>query len=320
MLLSKPAASIDISSQATANEWWHFARSQSPVGILVQVQAETDELPKPRITEILFYGTVAPPPAGILPAPLTSPHLHNGQVEQLPELRVHALPLSSHLLHDQDARPLTNDEAQFLPPLQRPQPAPTSPGRKRDIFDDATIASRKARGRGGKGVAAAAARTLDSQQAFDPRKSLLSNDDVASRPSARPASRSPSVSSDTRPMSRRGGSEAHIRRSNLSQVASPAAQSEEQTTESRNKEALSKVVMAAMRMHGLQQRKKTKPGQAVIRTGPEESQPLHEATPTDSIIKDDEYKLIYHQTFKGAVLALVCESLSTATQNPSSHK
>jgi hypothetical protein len=118
-------------------------------------------------------------------------------------------------------------------------------------------------------------------------------------------SRSPSISSDARPLSRKGASDGHNKRSTLSQVATVPLQSEEPTTESRNKEALSRVVMAAMRMHGLQQRKKTRSRRASVAPGGEESQSLSEEAEAEEPAKDEEFKLMYHQTYKGAAFALV---------------
>ncbi|CAO2648365.1 Nn.00g076320.m01.CDS01 [Neocucurbitaria sp. VM-36] len=320
ILLGKPAASQITAGNATAHEWWHLARSQSPIGILVQIQAVKEETQKPRITEILFYGTIADPTTGGLPTPpSSSPHLHNAPVENLPELRVHALPLSSDRLYDQDAGPLENDGAQFLPPLHDTQSTPESPKRKRDIFEEATLANKKARGKGGQGVAAAAARASESQQQpYGHRKSLSidtksspfpdlrppSANSALSRTNSRQLSRSPSISSDNRPLSRKGVAEGCGKRSTLSQVATVPLPPEEPTTESRNKEALSRVVMAAMRMHGMQQRKKTRSRRASVAPGVEESRQLSDGAAAEEVAKDDEFKLIYHQTYKGAALAL----------------
>lgn len=105
-------------------------------------------------------------------------------------------------------------------------------------------------------------------------------------------------------MSRKGLPEAQSRRSNLSQVATVPIQAEEPTTESRNKDALVKIVMAAMRMHGLQQRKQGRSRRASLAAGDEENQ-QQEDTAAEDAAKDEEYKLIYHLTYKGAALAMV---------------
>lgn len=291
---------------------------------------------KPKITEVLLYGTIAAEPAVQgLQTPSSSQDASNAPPGSLPELRVHALPLSSDLLYQGAASavllpsPTTGPvdqpyafEAQYLPPLQgTTTTAPKSPKRKRDLFEEATLARRKAKSRGGEGVAAAAAaHTGDSQRAYTHRKSLSTDTKPSpfpdsrppsahgaiSRPVSRQLSRSPSISSDTRPLSRKdtAAEAAHGRRSHLSRVDTISSQPEEPTTESRNKEALTKVVLAAMRMHGLQQRKKGKPrvaSGAVESSGSASERALAE----EDAVKDEEYKQIYHQTYRGAALALV---------------
>jgi hypothetical protein len=327
--LSQPAPAATTDGNGT-HEWWTLARAQSPIGILVEVQGQTEVL-KPRITQVLFYGTIAAAPAVQgLPTPPSSQYVPNARPGSLPELRVHALPLSSDLLYQSAASAVvspspttesTEFEAQYLPPVHEPSAAPKSPKRKRDLFEEATLARRKAKGRGGVGVAAAAAAVAhhgESQHPYASRKSISADakapplpdsrpssaHGALPRPASRPLSRSPSISSDTRPLSRRDTAETNGRRSLLSRVDTISSpQPEEPTTESRNKEALTKVVLAAMRMHGLQQRRKGKQRGA---PGLDDSQPATgQATAEADAAKDEEYKQIYHQTYRGAALALV---------------
>ncbi|KAF1923798.1 uncharacterized protein M421DRAFT_104241 [Didymella exigua CBS 183.55] len=311
-LLSLPTTAA---SNNGVQNWWTLARAQSPIGVLVQVESQGIEISKPKVTEILIYGTIAAVPGEGL----------------LPELRVHALPLSSGLLHGKiyssglppspvlsTADETAEIEAQYLAPLYEYQPAPKSPKRKRDLFEEATLARRKAKGKGGVGVAAAAARATESQRPYAHRKSISIELKASPFPESRPSSahgalprltsrqlsRSHSINSDIRPLSRRDTTDGPERRSHLSRVDTISLQPEEPTTESRNKEALTKVVMAAMRMHGLQQRKRVKSRRASTAPGFEESQPAFEELTAEDAAKDEEYKQIYHQTYKGAVLAL----------------
>ena len=332
LLLSTPAA-VD-ASERPPGEWWTWARAQSPLGILVQVadhdnsdEDQAHHLQRPRTTEILFYGTVATPAHGALPTPPSSspvPSHASPDGHLLPELTVHALPLSSALLNKhpefprRTASPTSHVgiEPQFLPPAYlSPEHTPSSPKRTRDIFDEAAQARKKARSKGGEGIAAAAAKAQDSHRAFNHRKSLSidtkaspfpdsrpSSAHALARPSSRPLSRSPSISSDVRPLSRKGASDSQAKRSALSQVETVPLQPEP-TTESRNKAALSRVVMAAMRMHGLEQRKKTKSRRNSVAPGIHVDEPLSDAAAMEEAAKDEEYKLIYHQTYKSAVLA-----------------
>lgn len=333
ILLSKPATTE--SFEAHPREWWTFARAQAPTGILVQVEDDRANSKGPKITEILFYGTIAAPTSasGALPTPPSSspdPTHVSPDPELLPELRVHALPLSSDLLCRDSttaalpaspalsaADPLTTIEPQFLPPTYTSEQAPVSPKRKRDIFDEAELARKKARSKGGEGISATAARAQESQHSFGRRSSISIDTKVLpggsdsrppsahalARPISRTHSRSPSISSDSRPLSRKGAPECQTKRSTLSQVATVPLQPEEPTTESRNKEALSRVVMAAMRMHGFQQRKKHKSRRSSVAPGVQVEEQLSAEAIAEETAKDEEYKLIYHQTYKSAVLA-----------------
>lgn len=318
--MSKPIATTELQNSVAVSEWWNLARCQSPLGILVQVENGSALTTKPIVTEILFYGTIATRSNVTLPTPPSSSPQHlDADGERLPELRVHALPLSSHLLYNSTTELPSADEPQFLPSAYVPQPTPTSPKKGRDIFEEATIASKKARGRGGQGVAAAAARGTDSQLRYTHPRSFSydarapptvdsrpsSANGTVPRPASRPLSRSSSVSFENRSLSRKESSNTETRRSNLSQVATIPTQPEEPTTESRNKDALSKVVMAAMRMHGLQQRKKARSRRASVALGIDDAPQLSDELAADDAAKDEEYKLIYHQTYKGAALALV---------------
>ncbi|OCK84567.1 hypothetical protein K432DRAFT_401000 [Lepidopterella palustris CBS 459.81] len=338
ILLGEGASKVDSSTDQNAHEWWTSKRTQSPVGIIVQIDNSETTASLPRVTEILFYGTIGAPSQAGLPTPPTSSPDSYISTEDLLELRVHALPLSSDLLFKPFATtapiispPATNEDAslvldevdaQFLPP---PFPRTNSPGpgkRKHvdDIFDEAAEQRRKTRRKGGEGIAAAASKIHGSRPGSSHPKSL-SVDNGASQapevldsktathisqfqPVGRPLSRSPSISSDIRPLSRKGLLEGLGKRSSLSRVTSIATATEELTTESRNKEALSRVVMAGMRMYGLQQRKRPNKSTRGSVAPSADSNEAGEEQIADDMAKDEEYKMIYHQTFKGAVLAL----------------
>lgn len=331
--MSQFAHAASAASITDAHEWWTLARAQSPVGVLVGVESQGDGARQPRVTEILFYGTNAATPAiEGLPTPPSSQDDPNARLGLLPELRVHALPLSSDLQYQHASSAILphsptdqsqDVDAQFLPPLHTSHAAPKSPKRKRDLFEEATIAKRKAKGKGGEGVAAAAARVNESQRTYAHHKPLSidskaspfpdfrppSAQGASSRPASRQLSRSPSITSDIRPLSRKD-TDAPTKRSNLSRVDTVSLQPEEPTTESRNKEALSKVVMAAMRMHGLQQRKRTKSRRTSVAPGLDESQPTSNHAAAEDAANDEEFKIIYHQTYKGAALALVRSTIN----------
>ena len=327
-LLSTPAADSTTNTKTATDDiatqdWLAFARAQSPIGILMKFEDETPASSGPRITEILFYGTVALPstsPASLLTPPSSSPRLAEDQPETLPKLHVYALPFSSDLLYTQPAlqeappspRRTTPErnidpEPHFLPATRISAPKFSSPKQKRDIFEEATQARKKARAIDGE----------VSQQHSSAHRKSLSIDTKAmysydSRPKSanglpqsRHLSRSPSISFDIRPLSRKGTSDTNARRSTLSQVATVPLRPEEPTLESRNKEALSRVVMAAMRMQGLQQRKKSKSRRGSAATDAEDQARLGEETAAEEAAKEEEYKQIYHQTYEAAIFTLV---------------
>ncbi|KAI4156003.1 MAG: hypothetical protein LQ340_000592 [Diploschistes diacapsis] len=84
-------------------------------------------------------------------------------------------------------------------------------------------------------------------------------------------------------------------------------QMEATSFQAKNKNALSRVIMAGMRMHGLSQRKKTFPPPTPIIDQEPSSRPTTAsgttiAAGTPSL--EDEYKLVYHQTYKAAAFTL----------------
>jgi hypothetical protein len=63
--------------------------------------------------------------------------------------------------------------------------------------------------------------------------------------------------------------------------------------------------MAAMRMAGMEQRKKNRSHRASVAPGLEDSQDISAEAAAEQAAKDEEYKLMYHQTYKGAAFAFV---------------
>ncbi|KAJ9642072.1 hypothetical protein H2199_005287 [Coniosporium tulheliwenetii] len=298
--------------------WWQEARLQSPVGILAQFTSNVgSDAARPRITEILFYGTVkapsndrsAPWPPVSLPDTnskdvLASPPFDN----HTPQLRIQALPLSSDFLYisptsvtppfspRNPATIIGSEDAQFLPPLFPAASASPSRAAKRksvsDVFDEATERRRRAKRHGGESVAAAASRADGAIPSLHRRSLSLNKQNGSIDPlpmttaSPRPLSRSPSIPLEPRPASRKGQGllDGPSKRSSLPRVTSIANLEGDSTIETRNREIISRLVMAGMRMHGFQHRKKQD------KSG-------------DQSAEDEEYKLVYHQAFKGVVFA-----------------
>ncbi|KAF2836972.1 hypothetical protein M501DRAFT_1006905 [Patellaria atrata CBS 101060] len=290
--------------------WWQAGCRQSPVGALVAVvQKDGQAASWPKITEILFYGT------------LEGPAEEGKEVK----LEIRALPLSSDLLtqglpptpplspgREKRRKAGEEVEARFLPTPWEVQDAASKRKAVTDVFDQATELRRKAKRKGGEGIAAAASKADGATAGSAHRRSLSIGGKLSSAASedrsgpqgplsvpisTRPLSRSPSISLDSRPTSRKG----HLdKRSSLSRVTSIANANEGSTVESKNKETISRLVMAGMRLYGLQQRKKTNHNRKDSNVGPVGVKSLDEYT-TDDAPKDEEYKLIYHQVFKGTV-------------------
>lgn len=311
-----------------AEPWWQqTSTAQSPIGILIEIHQGANSTSSPAITEILFYAAISDVSAN----PTSSP------TDATTAVTIKALPLSSDLFHKLPAvttpplspqLPVPSDSdplsitGEFLPPLfPDPNEAHHQHTRKRQsvssLFDEATERRKRARRKGGEGISAAAASASAKpitarppppvqhrrsvSDVLDPAKSA-----AGSRPGSsegRPLSRSPSLSGDAiigRKAATEGGKRSASGLSRVTSVTEGSAAGEaegQQTVESRNKDVISRLVMAGMRMYGLQQRKKT--GRKGSMAGAEEV-----VTPEDAA-KDEEYKLVYHQAYRGTVFAMV---------------
>ncbi|KIV99100.1 hypothetical protein, variant 2 [Verruconis gallopava] len=229
--------------------------------------------------------------------------------------------------------------AEFLPPLAALHAASLAAEKKRkqvaNVFDEATERKRKARRSGGEDLATAASVQNDSINYLvgqkRPKRSLKTQTSISghfptkhfheqsvavnfqssrSRTGSlsgiphdaqdKMLSCSPSAQSDPCTANLRPAVDSRARHLTLSRVSSLQATS---TTEERNKEIISRLVMAGMRLYGLQPRKRV----GHVRRHSEMSTQVQTNT-TDTNLqtssKDDEYKLVYHQTYKGAVFAL----------------
>ncbi|KAK8235171.1 hypothetical protein HDK90DRAFT_484024 [Phyllosticta capitalensis] len=310
-------------------QWWQDFQNQSPVGILAKAHDGTKAGSGPKLTEILFFASAEP--KGLASS-------FSSNAPQTPTIRLLAVPLSSDLLHPapaQSSPPLSpnaspvfqeqEEVAQFLP-----QSATTSSleARKREsvsnIFDEAEERRKRARRKGGQSVAAAASRANEpipqlkrstSSNLTEPPLDAKGRRDSPNTSFSQPAtktsrslSRSPSVNLEIRPASRREGLDSHAKRSSLSRVASVADLDSEPTIESRNKDTISRLVMAGMRMYGLHQRKrgnKAHARRASVAPGTDSQAGQHDEDVTlEDAARDEEYKLVYHQTYRGAVFAM----------------
>ncbi|MCJ1285528.1 hypothetical protein MMC26_004868 [Xylographa opegraphella] len=320
--------------------WWQNKCGQSDVGLLLQVDGEI-KTPHSgfRVTELLIYAgqpRKGPANAGMLTPPRSSspiadhegtPQDSNGSIQTV---NIYALPLSSDLscsvnLSSPSTEDLLPEYAQFIPSSSENRPYVN--GRKRlhldSLFQDATYQVKRSKKRGGESVAKAMA-SLDSlsSQSVEQSTSQLETSGFTTQAALSQGfgksrfqrnsglSRAHSLGSlhdfdQIRPPSR--GNAAPARRSTLSRMASVVALEDSSpipdsinSIEQQNKAALSRVVMAGMRMYGLQQRKKSSRSRAASEIP--FSAGLVSITGTGAE-DEDEYKLVYHQTYKAASFA-----------------
>ena len=273
---------------------------------------------------------------GILTPPRSSSPNHGLEVEaqqtsiesQPSTVSIYALPLSSELWSKLNQYPdLAAEEfeegfAQFLPSPTYSMVEDEGPRKRQrldSLFEDATKQVKRAKRRGGESVAKNMA--LYSQASSRPIRdnSTQANGDNTLEPNAPEAhtsklprklglSRSQSLGSlsdldNVRPSSR-ASVKAPTQRSSLNHVTSISALDSSSpvpdatnSIEEQNKVALSRVVMAGMRMYGLQQKKKTGRSRAVSEIPLTAEYPQMAAEMHND---EDEYKFVYHQTYKAA--------------------
>lgn len=308
--------------------WWKRFQRQSDYGILLKVEGQVSQKKAGyQATEILLYATATPKNASLPAAPTLSSTEHDEQSSTEPQneddlkLELYALPLSSDIItHARQASglyspPLEAEDGQlkgrFLPDFSADQSRRAKRQKISSLFEDATK-QRKRKSRGGESVAQAMA-GLDgptSQQGLPsvppPDKNEPLQDTKAGPAKRSSLSRASTVGSfasldSQRPVSR-SGVLANGKRSSLHRVESATypregslASDPDNGFAEQNKSALTKIVMAGMRMHGLQQKKK--PTKNLPKSNTTASAPATDAT----LDADDEYKLVYHQTFKASM-------------------
>lgn len=316
---------------ASCEPWCESLGRQSDQGILLQVEDEGADTGTLRpITEMLLYAafdndrmSLPSPPASSSPAPSCDGCISPQDGPRV--AKVYALPLSSalieqiansvHSITQNPEDPNRPTGACFLPHDLDQQRKLQRAYQKRQnlssLFDEATHKRRKFKGRGGESVAQAMANIdcLVSQNEFplelrsesqnQPPKSAV--DTKTRRNLSRVSSITSAPGSDYTQSVSRQGALANGKRSLLHRVESAASPCDSPTfpelddsINSQNKAALTKIVMAGMRLYGLQQKKK-KPGK---------TQDNEDRTNNpDELDCEDEYKLVYHQTFKAASFA-----------------
>ena len=320
---------VGLNDDASRDPWWSLPAKQSENGILLKVGTGNEEQHGIQnvITELLFYATVVntSPELPTLPAP--SPAFPDEDLEDALDhsgmtIEVLALPLCSNVIglvnNSMNSCPSAPTgcpsarQACFLPYIHDQARITEYASQKRQsistLFEDATQKKRKLKGRGGERVSQTMASIeplpshcgmREKQEAPQPqqnhprRRSSLSRVSSMTSVCVPEQSQAPSHS----------GSLANGKRSSLHRVQSvispcdtPTLPDADGSYEQQNKAALTKVLMAAMRLHGLQQKKK----QPSLSQLPDKVM-VHTTGNTVSSEAEDEYKLVYHQAFKAAL-------------------
>ncbi|KAL8762954.1 MAG: hypothetical protein Q9194_007450, partial [Teloschistes cf. exilis] len=269
------------------------------------------------ITEILLYAASSETLHGH-PLPLTPPrsssptHVH-GTDRKKPSTRLYALPLSSHTFRTISQSPIAHDSDSIAPEDGYHLPFPSEPpvvqpentkARKRAkieiLFHDASQNRRAQKKRGGEGVAKAMA-GLDGRIPMplpSPAPLELTQATKKTAPKRVVFSRASATGSLIQPPP----IEKPISRPQASQRPTLTT-THHRSSLSLVETALSRIIMAGMRMYGLQphhnhQRRKS----LATSSHDAQAQIQSQTTTTSSSISADqeEYKAIYHQTFKAA--------------------
>lgn len=311
--------------EGTLESWWERPSGQSDLGVLVRVEGEEKEGSKRlQATELLFYAacetrqvTLPTPPVSSSPGPDGT----DASASQLPSIKLYALPLCSAILKHaqadhglQSPPPEKEGHACFLPKLDKKADTTTKKRKIASLFDDATKQRRKLQRRGGESVAHRMAGLEASQPLPSLPSPLERSNSSKSQPSTKVANQRAGLArastfstlpsnSHSRPVSETA---VPLKRSSLQRVESAyttpgsIAIETENTILEQNKAALSKVVMAGMRLHGLQS--KRKPTKEASQAALSRRSSLSAGILTEQG-GEDEYKLVYHQTLKAALFA-----------------
>ncbi|THW62611.1 hypothetical protein D6D20_04239 [Aureobasidium pullulans] len=290
-------------AEEQGSEWWQSATLESPLGILAAVQvAGSSSIPQPRITEILFYAARRDDQRN----PPTPPH--NEASSSDTTFGLYALPLSSDLLLSNEvevtppsspilsATDTSTPTGRFIP---HPWDGPSLRQKRKTAIDSTFSAAedhrRNLKRHLGASVAAAAASNSPSLPSLPRLKSEQSRGSVPLL--TRPKSRSPSIASLRRENT---GTAAETRRvSGLSRetpVPTTTQTAEEEALEKKNKDMISKVVLAGLRVWGFTSSSKRKKRASTSTASEPPPDPAEEA-------RDEEYKLLYHHVYKSTCFA-----------------
>ena len=298
------------------------------MGILVAVETDSKTYNgTPRITELLLVASRSHLVLGQrLPTPPASSPFEvaaDAGSSEAQVLQVLALAISSDLLLPANlpSPPISPalDDCETIPAIFLPQSLQQAsetihePPTKRQKITISSLDQAKARRDaahrvGGESISAAAAAAATAKPDLSHRR-ISSNTNTPLQ--TRPLSRSPSIAS-SRPGSVRVPNPVESKPSTLSRVQSlsgiPIEANPEATiaanTETKNKDAIARVVMAGMRLYGLSQsNRKTRDKQQRSGSASPAIPVVDESITPEALERerknDEEYKAVYHQVYKG---------------------
>lgn len=318
----------DLNGVASRKPWWTYPGMQSDNGVLLKVEMgnEEEHVIQNIVTEILFFAAVASSSPELPTPPASSPAFRAGDLDDAlnqngKAIKVFALPICSNVIglvndsmkvcspNPQDC--LSAGQACFLPYTDdQARITRLAPQKRQSIstlFEDATQKRRKLKGRGGESISQAMAGIdrlpsqhgmWEKQDAPQPQENNMRRKSLSQASNVTPvygpeASRPPS----------RSGLLANGKRSSLHRMESvnlvhnsPTLPDANGGYEQQNRAAMTKVLLAAMRLHGIQQKKRPQ-----SQSQPPNQLTLHTTKKKIANEVEDEYKLVYHQTFKAAM-------------------
>lgn len=313
-----------LTEEGVREPWWKRPSGQSDLGVLVGVEGEEKAGSKRlQATELLFYAASEQRQATLPTPPLSSspgPDGTDASATRFPSIKLYALPLCSDILKHaqadhglQSPPPEREGHAYFLPRFDKKVDTATKKRKIASVFDDATKQRRRLQRRGGESVAHRMAGLEASQpvpslpiplEMSDSSKSQPANKDAKQRAGLTRASTFSTLPSNShlRPTSQSGPppKRSSLQRVETYNTTGSIAYETENTILEQNKAALSKVIMAGMRLHGLQS--KRKPTKEASQAALSRRSSISAGILTEQG-GEDEYKLVYHQTLKAALFA-----------------
>lgn len=323
-------------SQGESPKWHRDGRHQSRIGVLVRVprpaRKDGEEGKTPRITELLFYASTTA--LGVAGKSLTFPTPSSAENEHATKAATQnqaanqskrsviwqALPLSSDMLYSPSlysSVPLAPGEARFLPRSSSADGQQTASKRHSNLtnlFDEASDRRKKTRHKGGQSISLVASRSggpplNPSLRAFDgqavkreesqdcPGTVGLDEDPATTRAIQRTTAQLIS------PKQSFVDGEGKVRPP-LGPGTTQEALFRDDSIEARNKQIISRTVMAGMRMNGLEQRNRVSLRQKTS-DHKVETQQEDRVRELGGQQDGDEFKSVYHHTYKATVFALV---------------